>query len=501
MASELETTVAVPLSYVGGRYYVTMPESGFANKIGFGLWGAGGGSGGTDSHHGGDGAGGGYVEGIITNIPKGATLEVYVGGGGGAGGSGSGYGYGASGVSGTGFGGGHGGNPGPAGWSGGGGGGGGATVLLVNGRPLAVAGGGGGGGGGGNHSYGANAGTTFNHTYKNSLSLADQSRGIAGANHNGDGGGGGGGGGGIAGGSGGNPGSGDTGGAAGSNGTNLAKAEQPIFTGEYCNYTVPGGYNKPSYPGSGVGVGGSVSATSSYYPNGGANGAWSWLLNTYSVWQGNGDYTYNVYFPVSQNYQFDLAIDNYGWLYVDNVEIVYAPSYNGVWSATQFISAGWHSVRVHGINTGGPGAIAAQITRNGTQIWNTRSPINPQGAALSLSGGNGYAIITFYRTSGFFVMKNGEYTRIRPRVKVHGVYTSRLHTWIKIDGEWKSSNGSTGVVFNTDGTNWGDTGLPSDYIEPPTYYDGGGYDGGGGFGGDGQSSDGTGSSDGDGDGE
>jgi hypothetical protein len=302
MASELETTIIVPLAYNGGRYFATLPATGFNNKIEYSLWGAGGGSGGADSHHGGEGAGGAYVTGIITHVPAGALLEVYVGQGGGAGGSSSGGGGGSNGLGAAGFSGGHGGNAGPAGWSGGGGGGGAATVMLINGKIAAVAGGGGGGGGGGNHSYGQDAGPYFNHTYKTDLPLTDQSKGIAGESHPGDGGGGGGGGGGIAGGSGGLSGSGDTGGAGGSNGTNLNRAEQPIFAGEYCNNKVPGGYNASNYPGNNVGFGGSSSATTSYYPNGGANGAWSWLLNTYSVWQGNGSYTYRVYFPSSKKY-------------------------------------------------------------------------------------------------------------------------------------------------------------------------------------------------------
>jgi hypothetical protein len=500
MASELETVVTVPLEYIGGRYFVTMPATGFIGKLGFNLWGAGGGSGGNDSHHGGDGAGGGYVEGVITGINPGDLIEVFVGQGGGAGGSSGGGGGGYNGKSGTGFSGGAGGNAGPAGWSGGGGGGGGATVIRVNGNVAAIAGGGGGGGGGGNYSYGADAGLSFNHTYKTDIALADQSKGIAGRSHPGDGGGGGGGGGGIAGGSGGLSGSGDVGANAGSNGTNDVRGGQPILTGEYCNYKVPGGYNSPVYPGNNVGFGGSNDATSSYYPNGGTNGAWSGLLNTYSVWQGNGSYTYRVYFPASQNYQFDLSIDNYGWLYVDEVEMVYAPTYNSVFSATHFISAGWHTVRVYGINTGGPGAVGAQILQNGTQIWNTRNTINPNDGSRTNNGGNGYATVTFYRTSGFFVKKNGEYALVRPRVKVHRVFTSKLNTWVKVAGEWRSVNGTELVTFSQDSTNWSDPGLSSDFIEAPTYVVDSGYDPGGGysFGGDGTSGDGAGGGGGDG---
>lgn len=483
MASELDTTLSVPLAYIGGRYVATMPADGFMDKIGFTLWGAGGGAGGADSHHGGEGAGGGYVEGIATQIPAGALIEVFVGQGGSPGSSGSASGAGANGKSCTNFSGGAGGNAGPRGWSGGGGGGGGATLIRVNGIVVAAAGAGGGGGGGGNYSYGGDAGTTYTHTFKYGVSAARQSNGIAGASHYSDGGGGGGGGGGVAGGSGAGIGGGDVGAAGGANGTNNVRNSQPLLTGEYCNGKVPGGYNNAAYPGSRVGFGGTTSAASSNYPNGGANGAWSSFLNTYSVWQGNGSYTYRVYFPASQNYEFNLSIDNYGWLYVDEVEMVYAPSYNGVWSATHFISAGWHTVRVYGINTGGPGAIGGTITQNGSQIWNTRSAINPNEGTLSASGSNGHAILTFYRTSGFFSKKNGEFTRMRPRIKVNGTYTSRTHTWVKVAGVWKSANNDIALTFSQDSTSWGDAGLSADAIVSPTYVTGGGYDTGGGYGG------------------
>lgn len=150
-----------------------------------------------------------------------------------------------------------------------------------------------------------------------------------------------------------------------------------------------GGGNRGPYPYGESATGAMVPGTNNQaYPDGGGNGAWSWLLNTYSVWQGNGNYTWSVYFPATQQYQFDLAIDNYGWLYVDDVEMVYAPSYNGVWSATQTITAGWHTVRIYGINTGGPGAIGARILQSGTTIWTTRSPISPGNSTHGFNGGN-----------------------------------------------------------------------------------------------------------------
>lgn len=437
-------TITVVLPYSGSRYYLQVPTSGLLDKVDFKLWGAGGGAGGTDSHSGGNGAGGGFVQGT-TQITKGATLEVFVGQGGAGGGNSSGGGQGPSGKSLASYAGGIGGAAGPAGSSGGGGGGGGASVIRINNSVVAVAGGGGAGGGGGNR-------------------------------------------------------------------------------GPY-----PYGYSATGLP--------SGSQSTQVYPNGGTNGAWSWLLNTYSVWQGNGNYTWSVYFPATQNYQFDLAVDNYGWLYVDDVEIVHAPSYNSVWSATQTISAGWHTVRVYGINTGGPGAIGARILQNGSAIWTTRSEIgaathgfnggncgsdgggggaggggfyggaggtqNPYydnggyaganganyfgnvnplstgqyanartpggstdpnypgsnvgygGIANSGAGGNGYAILTFYKAAGFHVNDQGVYRRVVPKIKIAGTYTNNAKAWVKVDGVWRSVLADPAISFSSDSTGWG----------------------------------------------
>lgn len=148
-------------------------------------------------------------------------------------------------------------------------------------------------------------------------------------------------------------GDGGAGGAAQQNGSN---GQQSVFNG---TIIAPGGY------------GGGVLNS---YSTGSTNGAWSSLLNSNSIWNGNGDYYWNLYFPATQDYQFNLAIDNYGTLYVDDVEIVYAPSFNSVWSATTEITQGWHTIKITGTNTGGPAAIGATITQTGTVIWTTRYP-------------------------------------------------------------------------------------------------------------------------------
>jgi hypothetical protein len=139
-------------------------------------------------------------------------------------------------------------------------------------------------------------------------------------------------------------------------------------------------------------------AGASYYSGGATNGAWASMLNSLSVWEGNGDYTWRFYFPATQSYNFDLSVDNYGTLYVDEVAIVYAPSYNSVWSGSKVITEGWHTIRINGINTGGPASIGARILQNGNQIWTTRSPRN---VVISGNGGGYYTGLNFDGRGGF----------------------------------------------------------------------------------------------------
>lgn len=345
MADSATNAQTVPLPFINGRWYTTMPNDGFLTTVKYKIWGAGGGAGAADSQAGGNGAGGAYVEGVLYLQP-GQVLEVFVGQGGGQGAGGGNAPGGYNGKSGTGYSGGRGGNSGPAGYSGSGGGGGGATVIKVNSLPIIIASGGGGGGGGGNRSGGISAVASFTPTYKSYAAPADQGRGTAGGDHPGDGGGGGGGGGGNMSGEGGNYGNGDVGGAAGFAGTNKQFLLDPLVTGIYQNGRLPGGYNYEDYPGSSVGIGG----------------------------------------------------------------------------------------------------------------LNQASGAQP--------GGNGFAILTFYRASGIFVKAGGNYARVRHRMKVRGNYQNKINSWVKVAGIWHPINSDAQISFASDQINWSDPGLPR-YIPPP----------------------------------
>lgn len=102
------------------------------------------------------------------------------------------------------------------------------------------------------------------------------------------------------------------------------------------------------------------------------------------------------------------------------------------------------------------------------------------------AGGDGYAVLTFYRSSGVFVKLNGSFQRVKHKMKIGGVIRNKVSSWVKVNGQWHPVNSNSDLNFQIDQTNWGDPGLAR-YIPPPppppyVYYGGGGGWGGwGGF--------------------
>jgi len=106
------------------------------------------------------------------------------------------------------------------------------------------------------------------------------------------------------------------------------------------------------------------------------------FLNKYGVWEekrqysynwGGGNYTYwynvpvfdhsaIVNFPFTKVYTFTGTCDNYFNVYVDGNEVLSGTNWPTVYNSQVLIPAGNHSVRIRGVNTGGPASIAVTIT-------------------------------------------------------------------------------------------------------------------------------------------
>lgn len=330
--------MALQFSYDGSIKAIT---ANLDCNVSFTLQGAGGGGGGNDDLSGGGpsrgspGLPGSQVSGSIF-LKAGETIYCAVGAGGKAGATTPGSGNSQGGIGGIGldgFSGGTGGNAGTGGWSGAGGGGGAATVLWreVNGtrQYIAIAGGGGGGGGGGHFSQGYIRSTSPYGVVPSPYTTVQSYLN-----------------------------------GVGSNG---------------CGPAIGFGWLNPSQ--------------FTYYSPAPGNGAYSSMLNTYGVWNGNGQYYWQAYFPVSKNYTFGLSIDNDGSISIDGSTIrsVGGGEYDhfgSVWESTVYVTAGWHTIGVSAVNWHGPAALGFTVRDGSTMICNSRYPRNARdlGATWTASG-------------------------------------------------------------------------------------------------------------------
>jgi hypothetical protein len=111
------------------------------------------------------------------------------------------------------------------------------------------------------------------------------------------------------------------------------------------------------------------------------NSAYVSFLNTYGVWvnpitAANFDRSYVVNFPSTTNYTFTASADNSATLYLDGTLIGTVPGFTSTVTLTVRIFAGNHTIRIVGVNTGGPGSVALTINGGG-------------GVDSSFSGGSG----------------------------------------------------------------------------------------------------------------
>lgn len=129
--------------------------------------------------------------------------------------------------------------------------------------------------------------------------------------------------------------------------------------------------------------------------------AWSSFMNDYAVWVNpdgvspiNVESTIIRYVNITTagTYTFQAECDNYLQLYIDDVNIINTSDYSSYYatSATRYLTAGQHTIRMKVSNWGGPAGVAvALFNPTGTQIWNTRSVLNPNTFSYWFRGGQG----------------------------------------------------------------------------------------------------------------
>lgn len=150
----------------------------------------------------------------------------------------------------------------------------------------------------------------------------------------------------------------------------------------------PGGSAGPSYTASTVWT--SLSFTGSPYIRV-TNGAYCGFLNNYGVWNYNSsypgfDHTVTINFASTGYYTLTGSCDNAAAAYIDGVPVLDMPGFQNTYSASVYVTAGNHDLRLNAINTGGPGSLGFTITGGASFGGGNGSAA---GGAPSSGGGGG----------------------------------------------------------------------------------------------------------------
>jgi hypothetical protein len=120
---------------------------------------------------------------------------------------------------------------------------------------------------------------------------------------------------------------------------------------------------------------------------------WGWYYDDYNYfwgwnsWDAVFDQSFTISVPETGPFTFEGSVDNYGYVYIDGNLVLTIPGFDRSYTATTTLTAGFHTVRMLGYNTGGPAAFA--LTINGGLAFSGGEGGTAGGAGSSGGGGGG----------------------------------------------------------------------------------------------------------------
>jgi hypothetical protein len=85
---------------------------------------------------------------------------------------------------------------------------------------------------------------------------------------------------------------------------------------------------------------------------------------------GSFDISFDVLFPTTTTYYIQGCADNSGKVYIDGVSVLDVGGFGGNYNSSRSVTAGNHTVRLSGVNTGGPGSFACIIASDQGAVVN-----------------------------------------------------------------------------------------------------------------------------------
>jgi hypothetical protein len=116
--------------------------------------------------------------------------------------------------------------------------------------------------------------------------------------------------------------------------------------------------------------------------------AWCQFMNDYAVWGPFSPFTTTINFPTTGVYTFAFAVDNFGNVQVDGVQVVASSNFDSVTYGNVTINSGNRTVRVFATNTGGPAGVAVRILKPDlSELTNSRNYTVSNGLTATSDGG------------------------------------------------------------------------------------------------------------------